>query len=415
MKHTQPARIIIYGAVSRAPSNPPKTLDRIKQLLHIVADRIAIKLNFSKRINYKNYERHWTYNRGDLAIADSVQESLHRIGCTYPIARTNWEGLNELQLTDQDIVIVAGSGYIHPKKNGNLPARVFSDYDAIMKSGCRVSLIGIGVNVLLDWNHSKATNLTAESRTVLNALLGLCSSITVRDEQSQKFIQQLGDYNTSIIGDPALFLPEQLSEPAAQKPCSKLRIGLSIPFHGIEPTEWIRGNIKDFIKFLKKLQKSRNSEFEYFLHYDSERLIYEVMRDSGLDVTLRDGDTHALLSHYRDLDLHIGGMLHSCIMASSQRIPTIALAYDAKHFGFFKLLEREEFCVYNQSLDYSKLNNLIDHIINSQATQRQQLDARIKHLEASYLEAIAKAVAPALPAPTSPHFDPKENSQISAE
>ncbi len=311
--------------------------------------------------------------------------------------------------------MVAGSGYIHPKKTGNLPARVFSDYDAIKKSGCRVSLIGIGVNVLLDWDHSKATSLTADSRAVLEALFGICSSITVRDEQSQKFIRQLGNYNTPIIGDPALFLSEQFSEPTIQRQDTKLRIGLSIPFHGIEPTEWIRSNIKEFIEFLRKLQQSKNAKFEYYLHYDSERLVYEVMRDSGLDVTLRDGDTHTLLSHYRCLDLHIGGMLHSCIMASSQRIPTIALAYDAKHFGFFKLLEREEFCIYNQSLDYSKLNNLIDQIVNSQATQRQQLDARIKHLETSYLEAIAKAVATALPAPTSPRFDQRENSQISAE
>ncbi|MBU4422568.1 MULTISPECIES: polysaccharide pyruvyl transferase family protein [unclassified Acidovorax] len=415
MKTSKDARVIIYGAVSRAPSDIPNKFNKIKNYLHLVADRISIRFGFPEIINYKNYERRWTYNRGDLAISDSVHESLRQIGCAKPIVRANWEELAELKLTDQDIVMVAGSGYIHPKKTGNLPARVFSDYDAIKKSGCRVSLIGIGVNVLLDWDHSKATSLTADSRAVLEALFGICSSITVRDEQSQKFIRQLGNYNTPIIGDPALFLSEQFSEPTIQRQDTKLRIGLSIPFHGIEPTEWIRSNIKEFIEFLRKLQQSKNAKFEYYLHYDSERLVYEVMRDSGLDVTLRDGDTHTLLSHYRCLDLHIGGMLHSCIMASSQRIPTIALAYDAKHFGFFKLLEREEFCIYNQSLDYSKLNNLIDQIVNSQATQRQQLDARIKHLETSYLEAIAKAVATALPAPTSPRFDQRENSQISAE
>ncbi len=122
------------------------------------------------------------------------------------------------------------------------------------------------------------------------------------------------------------------------------------------------------------------------------------MRDYGLDVTLREGDTQTLLRHYHDLDLHIGGMLHSCIMASSQRIPTIALAYDAKHFGFFKLLEREEFCVYNQSLDYSNLHSLIDKIINNLPTQRQKLDKKIKQLETGYRDAISNAVSMETPA-----------------
>lgn len=412
MKITSTPRVVIYGAVSREPSERPKTLDKLKQYLHRAADRLAIKFNHNQRVNYRNYERRWTYNRGDLAIADSVHESLRRIGCTWPVIRANWEELPRLGLTDQDIVIVAGSGYIHPNKIGSLPNRVFSDCDAIKKSGCRASLIGIGVNVLLDWDHSKATSLTSESSAVLDGLFHLSSSITVRDEQSQKFIHRLGAYDTSIIGDPALFLPEQNNEPKTKDLDSRLRIGLSIPFHGIEPTEWIRENIKEFIEFLRKTQKSRNAKFDYFLHYDSERLVYEVMRDAGLDVILREGDTNTLLKHYRQLDLHIGGMLHSCIMASSQRIPTIALAYDAKHFGFFKLLEREEFCVYNQSLDYSNLDALIDRILNDQASQRTQLDARIKQLESSYLEAIAHAIAPALPASARPHLNQREKNPL---
>ena len=397
MKITQPARIIIYGAVSRAPSKNPQTLDKIKRSIHLIADRIVIRTGLTQRINYKNYERYWTYNRGDLAITDSAQASLRKIGCNNSIIRANWGELPELGLTEEDIIIVAGSGYIHPDKTGNLPARIFSDYESIKNSGSKVALIGIGVNVLLDWNHSKATSLTTDSRNILDDLFSLCSLITVRDEQSRNFIQQLGAHSPSIIGDPALFLPEQAEHTNKHQSKTGIRIGLSIPFHGIEPTEWIQKNIKEFINFLKLIQKSKQARFDYFLHYDSEQLVYEVMRDSGLDVTLRDGDTPALLKSYRRLDLHIGGMLHSCIMASSQRIPTISLAYDAKHFGFFKLLEREEFCIYNQSIDYIKIIELIDKIISNQTTQREQLDTRIKHLEIKYLDAISKAATPSLP------------------
>lgn len=414
MNESKTGRTIIYGAVSRAPSQNPKVNDRVKQIIHLAIDRIAVRLNLFNRINYKNYERYWTYNRGDLAIADSVHETLQKIGCTLPVVRANWGELSKVGLTDLDTVIVAGSGYIHPNKTGNLPTRIFSDHEAFAKAKCRVALIGIGVNVLLDWDRSKATHLAPDSRDVLDRILQLCSAITVRDEQSQKFIQQLGNHPISIIGDPALFLSEQGNKPKDKKTDSGPRIGLSVPFHGIEPTEWIRDNIKSFIEFLREVQKSRNAKLEYFLHYDSERLVYEVMRDYGLDVTLREGDTQTLLRHYHDLDLHIGGMLHSCIMASSQRIPTIALAYDAKHFGFFKLLEREEFCVYNQSLDYAKLNELIDRVLNDQAAQREQLDTRIKQLEPGYLGAIASAIAPPPPAPASTYPDLREKSQFGA-
>lgn len=392
MKITNAARVIIYGAVSRVPAQVASKIDKLKNSIHLAMDRIAAKLGRVQRINYKNYERPWTYNRGDLAIADAVQASLATVGCNAPTIRINWDELSKVNLTEQDIVIVAGSGYIHPDKKGALPSRVFSDYEAIRQSGCRVALIGIGVNVLLDWDHSKATSLTLDSRKVLDDLLNLCSLITVRDEQSQNFIRRLGPHRLSIIGDPALFLAEQSQKSITTKSSTGIRIGLSIPFHGIEPTEWIQKNIKDFTAFLVALQKSKQISFDYFLHYDSERLVYEVMKDCGLDVNLIDGNTQELLQAYQRLDLHIGGMLHSCIMASSQRTPTIALAYDTKHFGFFKLLERDEFCIYNQSIDYKRLTELIEKTIEDQVNQRLQLDNRIKLLEVNYMDAISKAV-----------------------
>jgi len=61
-------------------------------------------------------------------------------------------------------------------------------------------------------------------------------------------------------------------------------------------------------------------------------------------------------------------------------------------------LEREEFCVYNQSLDYSNLHSLIDKIINNLPTQRQKLDKKIKQLETGYRDAISNAVSMETPA-----------------
>lgn len=50
-----------------------------------------------------------------------------------------------------------------------------------------------------------------------------------------------------------------------------------------------------------------------------------------------DGEPGSLVRGYAGLDLHIGGMLHSCILAHSVDTPAIALAYDIKHSGFMDL------------------------------------------------------------------------------
>jgi polysaccharide pyruvyl transferase WcaK-like protein len=57
------------------------------------------------------------------------------------------------------------------------------------------------------------------------------------------------------------------------------------------------------------------------------------------------GGVGDLLAGYSRLNAHIGGMLHSCILAASTGTPCIGLSYDIKHAGFFKALDLSNLCV----------------------------------------------------------------------
>ena len=67
------------------------------------------------------------------------------------------------------------------------------------------------------------------------------------------------------------------------------------------------------------------------------------------------GSPEALTRGYAGLDLHIGGMLHSCILAHSVDTPAIALAYDIKHRGFLELFGLERNCIPAADLTASAL------------------------------------------------------------
>lgn len=74
------------------------------------------------------------------------------------------------------------------------------------------------------------------------------------------------------------------------------------------------------------------------VHFDSEVLIAHLLRDAGLPVTIVNGDIATLQATYAGLDMHVGGMLHSCILACSVGTPCVGIAYDVKHAGFFELM-----------------------------------------------------------------------------
>jgi polysaccharide pyruvyl transferase WcaK-like protein len=73
------------------------------------------------------------------------------------------------------------------------------------------------------------------------------------------------------------------------------------------------------------------------------------------------------------MDVHLGGMLHSCILATGAGTPCVSLAYDSKHQGFFDLFDMQDAC-------HSATNLQPDAVLASlhqTLSERENLVARI--------------------------------------
>jgi polysaccharide pyruvyl transferase WcaK-like protein len=388
--YQESARYVLYGAVANKPT---QSASDTKTWMKTILARIAFRLGYKAKLNYRNYTASYTYNRGDHSIIVATAQQLKKLNPQGNIATVNWEDLSSSGLSSADKVLVCGSGYFFPNPKGVFPRRLHQDLQAIEQSGAELHFLGVGYNYLLDWQPSSESRLPKESVNLLRRLLTRAATLTVRDENTRKFLANYTGRDIAVIGDPALFLENRsLVHPEDCKSANP-RIGINIPFHGYEPTEWIKKYLKEFVATLKKLQQATACEFTYFVHYDSEVLIAALIRDQGLSIAMVNTDAAELPDEYAKMDLHIGGMLHSCIIATAAGTPCIGLAYDEKHFGFFELMKRGEYCLRANPINLDVLLQKSFELLQNSARERTKIKTRRQELLASYLQKL-KCIVP---------------------
>lgn len=384
------ARYVLYGAVANKPApSAPDTKERMKYLL----DRIAFRLGYKAKLNYKNYTAPYTYNRGDHSIIVATAQHLRKLDPPADITTVNWEDLSAIDLRNTDKVLVCGSGYFFPNPDGVFPKRLHQDLQVIELSGAELHFLGVGYNYLLDWRPSSEAQLPKESIDLLQRLLARAVTLTVRDDNTRQFLARYTDRDIAVIGDPALFLECTSAAGTDHGRGEKPRIGVNIPFHGHEPTEWIKRYLKEFVATLKELQQATSCEFTYFVHFDSEVLVAALMRDQGLRLSVVNTEAAQLPAEYAKMDLHIGGMLHSCIIATAAGVPCIGLAYDEKHFGFFDLIGRGEYCLRANPIRFDTLLQKSIDILQNATSERTKINARRQELLGKFQQTLSRIVS----------------------
>lgn len=379
--YQESARYVLYGAVANKPGpSASDTKARMKNLL----DRVAFRLGYKAKLTYKNYEAPYTYNRGDHSIIVATAQQLRKLNPVGNIVTVNWDQLSAIGLSSTDKVLVCGSGYFFPNPEGVFPKRLHQDLLAIEESGAELHFLGVGYNYLLDWRPSRESQLPKESVDLLQRLLARAVTLTVRDENTRQFLSRYTNRDIAVIGDPALFLEAPTSAGTDHPKGAKPKIGINIPFHGYEPTEWIKKYLGEFVATLRKLQQATACEFTYFVHYDSEVLVAALIRDQGLSLSVVNTDAAHLPAEYAKMDLHIGGMLHSCIIATAAGTPCIGLAYDEKHFGFFDLMGRGEYCLRANPIRFDTLLQKSVDALQNATRERTKINTRRQELLAKF-------------------------------
>jgi hypothetical protein len=367
----------IYGAVA----DPPKDLGVkiLKQSVKSTLDRIRYRLGESRHLDYKNYVLPKAYNKGDLAIALATAQKVRSLIAINHINLANWGSLEETPYHEP--ILISGSGYIHIDEQYKITKRVQNDLALISSKRRPYALHGIGVNMSAS-NFTGITNeINSEDSDTISTLISSAIEVSVRDKSSQSILEDISGRKITIVADPALFLESEKPTCFTNKINNAPTVGITIPFHGPSAALRIRRDLGKYIKFFKNFQKITNCNFIQTIHFDSEFLIGKIMQDHGIRLSQAIGDVQTLLDAYKKMDLHIGGMLHSCILSASVGTPCVGLAYDIKHQGFFDLLGQPDFCIPAEPFDPERLLVTCERALSQTEFIRAQINTRRAELE----------------------------------
>lgn len=381
----QARRILLYGLAAVAA--PLRQIDR-KARLKMGIDRLRFRLRRT-RVRYRNYVTPGTYNRGDHAIVTAVQRDLRRAAPDATLVPVDWGDLEAVQPTAADTLVVCGGGYFFPHPDGELPPRIAADLRVIQKTRVRCDLLGTGFNYLLSWPRLQ---LASGAARTLSALLEVCDTLTVRDNITKNFLGDFTHRTVAVTGDPALFLggDQPATQTSGQRP---INIGINVPFHGPRAEGWVNAHLLHFVHVLKTLMHEVDCRFFYFVHYDAEVLLPALMVDAGIPISVVSGDTDVLLARYAAMDVHVGGMLHSCILAAAVGTPAVVLAYGKKHYGFCELMGSLEYCVNADRFDADAILGTTLRLIAQAADRRESVVRHREALRPKYAAAVAAIVA----------------------
>lgn len=392
---------ILYGAEAK-PRTPLSKMEQLRtaarRKLHGYRDVTHFRHGDLSHLDYRNYLGPDVINLGDVAISQSVTAFLtHAVD--RPLHYLNWGELDALPPHEpgtQETIVFAGSGYFF-LRNGRLAPRIAHDLHVLEQRGAHAIFFGIGLN-FPDVNNSQApTTLYPEDAQRVTQLLDRADGISVRDAGTQAALSPLTNRPVHLIGDPALHFCALHAISQNPRPPSMPKerpvIGLNLFFHGPDVTILLQRNLDAYATALKTLQQETGCQFHYFVHFETERVLPKLLAVRGLSVKVVAGDTATLAQGYGKLDLHIGGMLHSCILATSAGTPCIGLAYDIKHQGFFDLMGLAENCLSAAEFSPALLLERAHKLLADPQPVRKQIAQRRTALETATRAFVASCQA----------------------
>ena len=384
---TNDMKVAIYGAEPGPPTSPGPIGAFVRFLKRARAFRRDAKGFLAgdlTGLDYRNYVSPYTINQGDLAIGQAVTRFVRAHAPEASIDMIRWGQITRQQTPWSDFVI-AGSGYIIFDAKGNVAPRLVQDIGFFKQFGIQPILFGIGINQPKAARpDSGAIDIDPATETDLRELLSIAKSISTRDSFTQATLSRYTDKRVELIGDPALHFGHLHDIRHSVRPTSQGRrplIGLNLNFHGPSSTKLLQRNLPIFAKALKSIRDEHHCDFRYFVHFDSSLVIPKLLALQGLEMEVIQGNPEALTRGYAELDLHIGGMLHSCILAHSVDTPAIALAYDIKHRGFMELFGLERNCLSAADLTASVLIERVRDVLTFPAPYRKAISTARERLE----------------------------------
>ena len=295
------------------------------------------------------------YNIGEIAIACSIKDMLcsHLKPFTYTPAEV--EELEKPQrseflktLNQHDLCVIGGGG---------LYSKFFLPFNAQVIKSIETPIVLYGIGYIRNLGDKDLTDVQIESARLLNTHARLTS---VRDEYTCKFLRDLEIRDVHVIGDPAIFLgSEETNQFALDK--NKIKIGVNVASHywTLYP-QYLRRTIDEYVKACEFLIKRLDAEIVYLIHHSDEHQVAKAMKEKKLPLKVVDTtpNPYKMKFIYGKLDLVIGMMMHSTVLAFGSGVPIVNVAYDAKNYNFMEFIGQGDEVVDVREADSKKISDL---------------------------------------------------------
>ncbi|MFQ6129577.1 MAG: polysaccharide pyruvyl transferase family protein [Candidatus Hadarchaeaceae archaeon] len=290
-----------------------------------------------------------------MAIACSIRDMLssHLKPFTYTPAEV--EELEKTQnlefhktLNQHDLCVIGGGG---------LYSKFFLPFNAQVIKSIETPIVLYGIGYIRNLGDKDLTNEQIESARFLNIRAKLTS---VRDEYTCKFLRDLGIQDVHIIGDPAIFLGfEETNQVALDK--NKVKIGVNVASHYWELyPKYLNRTIGEYIKACEFLIKRLDAEIVYLIHHSDEHQVVEAMKKKNLPLKVVDTNPnpYKMKFIYGKLDLVIGMMMHSTVLAFGSGVPIVNIAYDAKNYNFMEFIGQGDKVIDVREANFKEISDL---------------------------------------------------------
>jgi len=251
-------------------------------------------------------------------------------------------------LNRYDLCVIGGGG---------LYSKFFLPLNAQVIKSIETPIVLYGIGYIRNLGDKELTDAQIESAQLLNTRAKLTS---VRDEYTCKFLGDLGIRDVHVIGDPAIFLgSEETNQVALDK--NKIKIGVNMASHywTLYP-QYLDKTIDEYVKACEFLVKRLDAEIVYLIHHSDEHHVVEVMREKKLSFKVVDTipNPYKMKFIYGKLDLVIGMMMHSTVLAFGSGVPIVNVAYDAKNYNFMEFIGQGDKVIDVRETSSKKISDL---------------------------------------------------------
>jgi len=251
-------------------------------------------------------------------------------------------------LNQHDLCVIGGGG---------LYSKFFLPFNAQVIKSIETPIVLYGIGYIRNLGDKDLTNEQIESARLLNTRAKLTS---VRDEYTCKFLRDLGIQDVHAIGDPAIFLSsEETNQVALDK--NKIKIGVNVASHywTLYP-QYLRKTIGEYIKACEFLIKRLDAEVVYLIHHSDEHQVAEAMKKKKMPLKVVDTNPnpYKMKFIYGKLDLVIGMMMHSTVLAFGSGVPIVNVAYDAKNYNFMEFIGQGDKVIDVREANSKKISDL---------------------------------------------------------